>query len=867
MRSFKTFLFIIILTALLLPPSMVLAQNNFIPDTFVPWLRDQGFSIEEHNKDANKTAQAERKQRQKERRNTTKPLLTPKDTKALIEKLQDTNLLPRPSALEAYYSARFAEELTQFGYDLFTRDKKEGGTGRKDEAGTIPAGAVQDDFILGSGDKLSVLFRGQREDEGVYTVNNSGQLILKDLPPVSAAGKTIGQLRDELQGHVDTLHNTRVFVSLNAVRQIDILVVGHVKDPGLHTMTVFHSALDALIKAGGVHKTGSLRQIKLVRNGRSMIVDLYGLLVHGSATMDLKLRDGDRLIVPPIGPTIAIGGSVKRAGIYETRPQHFKFSGRSGNKAAKLTLEEALDLAGGVLNPGQNRYLKLDVTPGGQETVTELTSFDKAVFDNGSILNVSPSMEKRAGTVTLSGHTRQEGLHDLDKKTTLATLLDNENMLGPDIYPLIGVIERWNNDQMVRQMIDFPPLAVVKGGFDRTLEDGDIIHLFSRQQIQDMKKTADDKTENEKNIQAIEAGSAQPDAENENIDDPAMISFLKERYAFVRGAVRNEGEYPVAAQTTLENLIAVAGGLSLEASTHNIEITSALLGEGHQKHGRSGTQRKRFDLTKTDPASVILEPGDAVRVNQKFHKNKSESVLIMGEVIHPGHYDLLPGDRLSDLIRRAGGLTKQAYPEGAIFSRESARRAEEARFRAAAQDLQRAIATAMDEEDKAPDSGQIALARELAAELRQIEAVGRITVEANPAVLTVQPELDILLEKSDKIFVPRRPLTVKVNGEVLSPSAQQFRESKDARDYINEAGGYSFYADKRRTFVLYPDGSAEPLQVNAWNHKSVFIPPGSTIVVPRDPEPLTFIQTARDLSQILSNLAITGIFLDDIQDN
>ena len=154
----------------------------------------------------------------------------------------------------------------------------------------------------------------------------------------------------------------------------------------------------------------------------------------------------------------------------------------------------------------------------------------------------------------------------------------------------------------------------------------------------------------------------------------------------------------------------------------------------------------------------------------------------------------------------------------------------------------------------------------LANELKEVEAVGRITVEADPDVLTIHPEQDILLEAGDRIHIPRRGLAVRVHGEVLSPANLQFRDDKTADDYIAEAGGMTYYADDDRIFVLYPDGSAQPLLVSAWNHKAIFIPPGSTIVVPRDPKPFDFLTTARDFAQILSNLTITGIFLNDIRD-
>ena len=158
-------------------------------------------------------------------------------------------------------------------------------------------------------------------------------------------------------------------------------------------------------------------------------------------------------------------------------------------------------------------------------------------------------------------------------------------------------------------------------------------------------------------------------------------------------------------------------------------------------------------------------------------------------------------------------------------------------------------------------------ARALAAELEDAEGIGRITVEADPATLSAKPELDLLLESGDRLFIPKRNLTVRVNGEVLSPAALQFREGKSARTYIDEAGGFTYHADKDRTFVLFPDGSAKPLSVSSWRHSPTFIPPGSTVVVPRDPQPFDFVSSFKDVSQILSNLAVTAIFIDDVSDD
>jgi polysaccharide export outer membrane protein len=772
-----------------------------------------------------------------------------------------------PSALETLYSDRIVDELSQFGYDLFGVPD-ESMQAKLDSAGgsMVPMGEVQDDFMLSSGDELEIVFTGQKTGRALYKVNSRGLLLIPDFPPIPAEGRSIGQVRISVQAAAGNLYNTETYVALASVRQIGVLVIGHVKKPGRQTLTVFHTLLDALMTAGGVQKTGSLRQIKLVRNGRSMMVDLYALLLHGSTTMDLRLKDGDRIIIPAIGPTVAVAGEVKRPGVYEILPAVKGMLHKPDKKSEKLNLEEMLDLGGGVLAPGQNRYIALQITPEGKEMVREVKETTEAfdpVFGDGSILMVSKGTETRAGTVELQGDTRRPGLHALKDNTSLSKLISSEDILGPDPYPLIGVIERTDEDHMTTQLIDFPLRLVLKGEYDRKLEDGDIVHLFSMQQIKNL--GAEDLADPDVETMAI--GSRNDEENPDIIDDPDMAGFLKERAAFVRGAVRTPGPYPVSEGATLDSVLAVAGGLTLEANTGNIEVTSALQGEGLQSGGRSGTRRTKVNFRDTSPEDVLIGAGDAVRVNQKFRKVEDKSVLIIGEVRNPGRYDLLPDDKVSDLLERAGGLTEQAYPDGAIFSRESERKAEEARFHAQAEGIKRSISAALSEDDKKIDTGKVEEARALAAELEKAQGVGRITVETDPATLEVNPELDMLLESGDRVYIPKRSLTVRVSGEILSPASLQFRESKKPLDYIHEAGGFTFNADTDRTFVLYPDGSAQPLQVSAWNHKAVFIPPGSTIVVPRDPKPFDFLERAKDISQILSNLAITAIFIDDVRDD
>lgn len=750
-----------------------------------------------------------------------------------------------PSALESLYTQRAEQPLKQFGYDLFKTTKK---------SQKSAVGGVQDSYILGSYDTLRISFSGQKTDTYIYKIDSSGQLLIKDFPPILAAGQTLGELKKTLATETQKLHNTQIHVALTEVRQIDVLVIGNVINPGLKHLSAFDTIINALSESGGIRKDGSLRQIKLVRNGKSNTIDLYGLLMDQNTSLDLLLRDGDRLIIPPIGPTLAISGDVKRPGIYEIRRTY-------GGGSEKLNLKNTLSMAGGIISPGQNRFIHLSVDKNGKESVNEVLSPTPPLLSDGSILNVARGGEQRTGMVELTGHTRKPGLHDLGKNKTLSKIIDTQQALGSDIYPLIGVIERKNSALMTTRYISFPVRQVITREHDQMLEEGDIIHLFSNEEILNLTKKG-----NVEPTQTLKISKQNQRSNTQDSISPDLSAYLQEQMIFLRGAVRAPGSYPIAAGETLESVLATGGGPTREADTTNIEITSLLPNHDAYNTVQSGKLRQTINLTETHPAHIEVSPGDAIRINQKYQSLAEKTVIITGEVMTPGRYDLLPGDKVSDLLERAGGLSPQAYPSGAIFSRESERKSEEMRFRVAAQEMERSLAAAIQREKNPPGAAQIEMVRGLAAELASVEAVGRITVETDPAILEIHPELDMLLESGDRIYIPKRPLTVRVSGEVLSPASLQFRSGKDPLDYIHQAGGFTYHADKDRTFVLYPDGSAQPLRVNTWNHKPALIPPGSTIVVPRDPKPFDFIESARDISQILSNLAITSIFIDDLRD-
>lgn len=343
---------------------------------------------------------------------------------------------------------------------------------------------------------------------------------------------------------------------------------------------------------------------------------------------------------------------------------------------------------------------------------------------------------------------------------------------------------------------------------------------------------------------------------------PDLLPFALEHVAAVNGEVRVPGAYPIIADTPLSHLVAVAGGITIDADLTSLEVSRY---SPDPLKGEAVTSRKLLDLSDQNMERIRLGPGDVVRFNQVFSDRDTGPVFVSGEIARPGFYQIRRGERLSEIITRAGGLTAQAYPFGAVFTRERVRKAQQVGFRRAARELNTALALAAARRDIDP-GGLLALFQ-LTSELSEAEAVGRVVIEADPTVLQVRPELDTVLEPRDRLVVPKRPNSVLVIGDVLSPGALQFVAGTKVDDYIRQAGGFQRSADEDRIFVVFPNGSAQPVSVSVWNYSPIQVPPGSTIVVPKDPAPLDLFQLTREFAQIVSQLAITAASLAVISDN
>jgi protein involved in polysaccharide export with SLBB domain len=343
-----------------------------------------------------------------------------------------------------------------------------------------------------------------------------------------------------------------------------------------------------------------------------------------------------------------------------------------------------------------------------------------------------------------------------------------------------------------------------------------------------------------------------------------LLPFVLEQVVSVSGEVRIPGVYPIAPNAPLSNVVAYAGGIGRDADLTKVEIQRVAV---ESTGGTMLSQRDLLDVSGSELTAVFISPGDVIRFNAHFTDRDEKPVLLVGEFVRPGLYQIRRGERLSEVVARAGGLTPQAYPFGAVFTRERTREAEEQAFERAARELEIALAAGLTQRTS---SAQVATGAEalhgLADQLRNAEPVGRVVIEADPTVLQVRPELDTVLEGGDRLFMPKRPNSVTVIGDVLNEGTLQFVPGARVDDYIDKAGGLRRTADDGRVFVVLPNGEAQPVSVSAWNYTPIVIPPGSTVVVPKEPAPFDAFAFIKDVTQITSQLAVTAAALSAIND-
>lgn len=921
------------------------------------------------------------------------------------------NALP-PSRLEQILSQRAGARLQQFGYDQL---------GRGSSVEVPQTGAMQDDYVLGPGDEIVVSLCGQENNEFRAIVDRNGQVVLPRLNPIPASGRSFGSFREDVQAAVHRgFVATEASVSVGRVRQVSVTVAGEVNSPGQRIVTGLSSAVDALLLSGGVKKTGSLRAVKIQRNGHVYTVDLYNVLTASGSGGAMRLADGDRILVPPLGRTVAVTGLVRRPGIFELAP---------GQSA--ISVKTLLNLAGGQEVRGQYRLSVLRLSPEGASNMMPVEGQATQLHDS-EILFVQLGADHTTSQATLSGGTGLAGAYPVVTGTRLSQVIKSPGALGDSPYTAFGVIVRKDPATLMPMLLAFTPAAVLAGREDQTLQSGDVIRVIStgenqllsfvvgayldglseqqnairnplnqkndaqnslnnvlasrsgqtqqlssvvavpagvqRDQItkllniaapgtrlaQRQAEAAQRQTEasqgaaaglaqqqrggtgylppsaqgagtayvpqigpadpeeldrmaaqglnqqavgplanaqpgaqpnNQPNVQgyglnsaasnqdqdparnftdeAVESGRFATNREVQtfgqfarqlNIDPLILVNFLVDNRVRLDGAVRGPGYYFVGPNTSLAEVVQVAGGTVSWADESGVELITTAV---DRQTGRAASQRATLPLRQGTLASYIVRPGDQVRFGQVFSDVGIGSVTVQGEVRFAGTFTIMRGERLSELMARAGGLTNVAYPYGTVFLRQSAAQVEREGYTRAANEVQNQLVIAMTRigNDKI-DPATFASMQTFVSELRNQQALGRISIVADPSVLASNPAQDPLLEPGDVIYIPQRPSTISVLGQVLQPGSYPYKPGESLGDYIARAGGYASTADESQTFVVLPDGSARRIERSWLSFRAENLPPGSAIVVPRDVTPLDLRQTIIDVSQIFSQFAV-----------
>lgn len=341
---------------------------------------------------------------------------------------------------------------------------------------------------------------------------------------------------------------------------------------------------------------------------------------------------------------------------------------------------------------------------------------------------------------------------------------------------------------------------------------------------------------------------------------PTLLPYVIEQSVSLRGEVKAPGVLPVPDQFPLELAIRMRGGLTRSADLNGIELSRPVT-------QNNVAQLQRTLLSPQNYAATQLLSGDMLMVRRQVTEQDNGVVRLSGEFQHPGSYDIKRGERLSEVIARAGGITRHAYPYGTVFLRERIKTEKALYYARAAQELTSAMALSMSRVGStatASNPAGVTAMQALITDLKGTTPSGRMVVEADPTALLARPELDVVLEPGDEVIMPKRPASVLVMGEVLNPGAVQFQSGLRAGDYLGYAGGTTRAADESRAYLILPNGAAEPIKLSAWNFQPTQVPPGSTLYIPRDPLPFFAIDYFNVSLSVIKDLALTAAALKTV---
>ena len=766
--------------------------------------------------------------------------------------------------------AGFSSNLSVFGANLFAP-----GGAHYVSPTDLPVPA---DYVVGVGDVVEVRLFGKENKVLRLEVERSGNITLPEIGAVSVAGLTLENMGKMLLERIAKQKiGVEATISMGPMRSIQIFLMGDVNQPGAITTDALTTVSNALMIGGGIKTSGSMRRVEVRRRGTVVSrIDLYDSLLKGSDLGELRLQSGDTVFVPRVGKRVGVDGEVLRSAIFEVL--HEK------------TIDDLITLAGGFRATAYPQDSKIDrVGKDWQRNKFPIPlaslSQRQVAFQDGDIIEIPgvvqtqrPSkLDARFKTIAITGNVRLPGTYAWVEGMHLGQLLGNTDQLTLETYRPFAVVQSVEPKTGARKLRTVNLIDVITHGKEEPIQRDDEIFVFSHSDIDYLSSTeAKNILASEGGLQVVNAATANlEDSESKNASknvgrpdifsaNPALLSFVLDNSISLRGEIARPGLIPVPANFSVETAITARGGFTREADLKGIEVGQLVV----DSKGRTSVQRKLVD-SENGLATLILKPGETVQVRKRSTDVEKGLVKVRGEVLYPGAYEIRKGEKLSELLSRAGGVTSHAYPFGSVFLRDRIKQEKKEYYLKASVELQNAMILAATRvrsgSTSGSDSGASAMVAGMVQQMRNTEPVGRIVVEADPAVLLVRPELDVVLEAGDELFVPRRPSSILVMGEVLNPGAVQFISGKGPKDYIAAVGGVTKLADEDRVFAILPNGSAESLKLSSWNFQSKLLPPGSVIYVSREPLPSTSmdlwliaLSVFKDLALAAASLAVIG---------
>jgi len=692
--------------------------------------------------------------------------MNPSDTLSKYKELDPTSSTNRKGYSTPKARVLVSEKTKKiFGYQLFNSQNLS-----FEPAVNIP---IPQNYILGISDQLSINVWGASQTKYQLTIDKSGAITIPDVGPIFLAGLSFEKGQSMIKNRLMAIYsgmagefpNTWAEVSLGAIRSIKISVIGEINAPGTYTLPATASAFNALYLSGGPNENGSFRNIKLIRDGITIkTIDVYDFLINADPSANVQLREQDILFVPPYKTHVEIDGEIKRNGIFEIKNSEtisdlIRFAGGFGDKAYthELTI---------VRNNDKEREVRNVID----------SDFGKFSLQNGDFVRADSILNRFSNRVAISGAVFHPGNYELTPGMKLSDLVKKADGLREDAFMNRGLISRIKEDNSPEN-ISFDLKEVTQGNNDIVLRKEDKVTIRS-------------------------------------------ISELREaRTVNITGEVVKPNLFEYQDNMTLGDLIFKAGGFREEADLSVVEVSRRLSYEQAAQITSKTNNIFQFALTrdlKLTPTDAVfkLMPFDEVYVRRAPGFREQGTIEIKGEVVYAGTYAISDkNERISNVVKRAGGLMPDAFVVGATLTRASKLSSAEMNARKIMMERDSTIRNSQLTENKPYPVG----------------------IELDKILAKPGSSIDLLLQPGDVINIPRELQTVKVSGSVMNPLALTYEKRLSLRNYINMAGGFDEMARKSKTYVIYPNGTTASTSGLIFR-SSPEITPGSEIIVPKKPE-------------------------------